>query len=608
MTTSPAPLLASARPWWRRLRWRIAATHALLVALAFLALGAYVEPLVQRRMEEHLREQLAAECRLVRAVLEAQPAQSMEPAVLRLAADSGARITVIAPSGKVLADSEAEPAHMDLHNTRIEVVDARRTGLGWSIRHSATVGQDTLYVAQSSGASAPTIRAALPLTRVRAASADLRRAIAAAAVVAAALAVLAGAWLARGVTGGLGEVTEAARQIGEGDLAARARVTTEDEVQDLAQVLNATAESLATARAGAEQSAARLRAILTHLADGVVVVSPDETIQLLNPAAALLLATDPGEARTRHLAEVVRHYELVGVVRRALRLRTLARAEVLTSDQPARTVAAAATPVEGDDGQLLGAVMALRDLTELQRLQQVRQDFIANASHELRTPVAAIRSLAETLNNGALRDPEAAPRFLRQIVANTESLAKLLDDMMALTRLEDVQHRPQPEALEVRDLLGGAAQRLAPQAEDQETRLDVEAPAGLQVWCAPDDLLTALVNLVDNAVKYAGEQNQVHLSAERAGDQVLISITDHGPGIPEADRERIFERFYRLDKGRSRALGGTGLGLSIVRHAVESNGGRVWVEAPAEGGARFVVALPAPPPASAADGTRNGRP
>ena len=160
----------------------------------------------------------------------------------------------------------------------------------------------------------------------------------------------------------------------------------------------------------------------------------------------------------------------------------------------------------------------------------------------------------------------------------------------------------------ISDLLGGAAQRLAPQAEDQETRLDVEAPAGLQVWCAPDDLLTALVNLVDNAVKYAGEQNQVHLSAERAGDQVLISITDHGPGIPEADRERIFERFYRLDKGRSRALGGTGLGLSIVRHAVESNGGRVWVEAPAEGGARFVVALPAPPPASAADGTRNGWP
>jgi len=590
------------------------------VALAFLALGAYVEPVVQRRMEGHLRDQLAGECRLVRAALAAQPSEALEPTVLRLAAASGARLTVIAPDGRVLADSQAEPAHMDPHNTRIEVVDARRTGLGWSIRHSATLGQDMLYVAESSGPEAPTIRAALPLTRVRAASASLRRAISAAAVVAAALAVLVGAWLARSITGPLGEVAQAARRVGEGDLAARARVTTEDEVRDLAQVINAMAGSLATARAGLEQSAAHLHSILTHLADGLVVVGPDETVELLNPAAALLLAVEPegdlghglgpvgqvaGPATqppaglathaTHHLAEVVRHYELVDVVRRALRLRTLARAEVLTGDQPPRTIAAAATPVEGDDGELLGAVMALRDLTALQRLQQVRQDFIANASHELRTPVAAIRSLAETLNNGALRDPEAASRFLGQIVTNTESLATLLDDMMALTRLEDVQHRSQPEALGVQELLAAAAQRVAPQAEDRGTQLEVEAPSGLEVWCAPDDLLTAVVNLVDNAVKYAGEQSRVRLSGERAGDQVLISIADNGPGIPEADRERVFERFYRLDKGRSRALGGTGLGLSIVKHAVESNGGRVWVEAAAEGGARFVVALPTPP-------------
>jgi len=231
-------------------------------------------------------------------------------------------------------------------------------------------------------------------------------------------------------------------------------------------------------------------------------------------------------------------------------------------------------------------------MAQIEHIQQVRQDFVANASHELRTPVAAIRALAETLNSGAIHDPEAAPGFLGQIVQNTENLSRLLDDMLTLARYESVEAAARRGPLSVADAMAQAAARLGPQADAKSISIGIQVPPDLQVFCREESLMEALVNLIDNAVKYTPESGRVSLAAAAINSHVQLTVTDTGPGIPAAHRQRVFERFYRVDRARSRALGGTGLGLSIVKHAVEGEGGEVWVEEGPEGGARFCIVLP----------------
>jgi two-component system phosphate regulon sensor histidine kinase PhoR len=583
-----------------RLGLKLGVGYAVLVATVMVVVGLYLTAAARASVVAELRERLAAECDLVSEIVKAQGTGRFASRARQVEQRIGARITVIAPGGKVLVDSEADPAEMDLHDTRPEVVDALAGGTGWAVRPSLTVNTNMLYVARYYGASEPIVRVAMPLSSVEGLSAGVQRAVVLAALGAGLLCVIGGFVFAGSVTRSLGHLAGVARRLGAGDLTARAHVATSDETAELSDALNGMADRLSAARGQLEEQAAHLGAILGQMADGVLAVGPDETIQVFNAAAGQLLETAPEAALGRRLAEVALNYELVEYVRRAMRLRTMERAEVCAGSDSPRVLAAVVSPVEAEDGGLVGAVLALRDMTELRRLEKVRQDFVANASHELRTPVAAIRSLAETLEGGALSDSEVAPRFLAQIVTNTEALARLLDDMMSLARLEATQYRPEPRSTEVAAAVQAAVSRLEPQASAKGIQLSMDVPEDLTVWCAEEDLLAAVVNLIDNAVKYTPEGGAVSVEGWPKGDRVLLSVTDTGPGIPESERSRIFERFYRVDKGRSRALGGTGLGLSIVKHAIESSGGRVWVESAPDGGARFTVNLSAGPSPSTA--------
>jgi two-component system phosphate regulon sensor histidine kinase PhoR len=573
--------------------WKLASGYAALIILLVVGLGLYVEQEAWRLGMDVSRRDLTARAAAVRAALEGKPAAQMDRVCRRLAQQSGARITVIAPDGKVVTDTDADTATMERHDTRPEVVDAREKGLGWALRLSSTLNTHMLYVAESEGPGLPIVRLALPLHALDEASRDVRRQVMLWALVAGLAAVLAAVWLAAGITAPLRQLTRVARRLGQGELAVRAHLSRRDEVGDLATALDSMAEGLSVTTARLEEGATRLRSILAQMADGLIVVGPDEGVQVYNSAAGEMLDVPAEQALGRQLSEVALHYDLVQFVGRAMRLRTAVRGHVTIAGEPARTLAAVVSPVESD-GRTLGAVVSLRDITEVQRLESVRRDFVANASHELRTPVASIRSLAETLEGGALRDPEAGHVFLAQIVANTENLERLLDDMMLLARLESPQYHPAPRALDLRAALTATAARLAPQARSKHIDVTVEAPEGLMAWCAEDDLMAALVNLVDNAIKYTPAGGRVELAALAEGDRVRINVTDNGPGIPESDRRRVFERFYRVDRGRARALGGTGLGLSIVKHAVDSSGGEVWAGAAPDGGARFSVVLPTP--------------
>lgn len=578
------------------LKWKVVGAYTALIGVVMFLLAAHLGDVGNEYLTRELRIDLLKQCRLAGEMVAAAGEQQLAGPVARIANMTGARVTVVAASGRVLADSEGDVGHMDPHDTRIEVVEARQEGTGWSIRHSATVGTDMMYVASCSGPKAPVVRLALPMTAVHEASAALQRAILWAALVAAILAAVAGGWLTQGMARSLDELLRVARSLGTGDLTARARLESKDETAELALALNTMADNLQTTRQGLERSAAHLRSVLGQMADGVAVVSLDERVQILNRAAGELLGIAPERAVGRRLSEVALNYDLVEFCHRALRLRTLVRDQIVSHGEPERTLALSANPILDDSGEPIGTVVSLRDITELMRLQKVRQDFVANASHELRTPVASIRALAETLEGGALEDPQASRRFVSQIVENTGSLGRLLDDMMTLARLDSLEGQPRPRPLEVLSSLQKAVSRLAPQAATKELQVTVTAPEGLAVWCSEDDFLSALVNLIDNAVKYTPPQGSIEVSGQATDKgEVRITVTDTGPGIPEEARARVFERFYRVDRSRSRALGGTGLGLSIVKHAVESSGGRVWVEAPEEGGSRFVIVLPQPP-------------
>ncbi len=584
-----------------RLRWKIAGAYAALVLVAAMCVDVSVQRTVREQMVAEIQRDLARDCGMVRMILERAERQEWGDIVRHTAIETGARVTVVDVDGTVLAESDAPPGEMPLHDTRPEIVDARLTGMGWSIRPSRTVGQEMLYVARANAPRGQVVRLAVPLTRIELASARLRRAALLAAVLAAGLGILAAIWLAGGITRDLEDLSETARRIGDGDLSARARLTGSVETARLAGTLNSMAGSLQSAGSRLEQSASRLTSILAQMADGVVVVDVDETVQIMNELATDFL--DAGEAGIgRPLAEVALNYEFCDLVRRALQLQTTVKGEVRTAGDDHRHLEVAASPVTNGRGDLVGAVAAVRDITRLKHLEKVRQDFVANAGHELRTPVAAIRSLAEALQGGAMDDPEVSHGFLSRIVSNTERLARLLEDMMELARLEDSETSAQSSSLNVRSLLSSAAGRLGPQADAKRLVVSVVAPEDLEAWAHEDSLMAALVNLVDNAVKYTPEAGRVTLVGRDTDGGVEITVTDTGPGIPLEHRERVFERFYRVDKGRSRDLGGTGLGLSIVRHAVEANDGSVWAESADEGGARFVMRLPGPPQ-SASTGT-----
>lgn len=579
------------------LKWKVAAAYSALIVLMCVGLNLVVRQTVSDAMTTRLREDLSGAARLIRAAIDrAEPGADLEDLVADLSARCNARVTLVAPNGRVLADSAADPETMEPHDTRIEIVEARQTGLAWSVRPSATVGIPMLYVAESAGPDKPTVRLAMPLSGVRHASAGITGTILTIALITALLAVLAAVWLAGGITRSLADVADVARRIGSGDMSARARVDARDETSDVAIALNTMAENLEQTRRRLQERSAYLSSVLDNMADGVIVVGTDETIQLFNPAAASLLSVAPGEALGRHINEVVKHYELRDMVRRSLRLRTLVQGEVRIAAADHRHVAAATSPVEGEDGQIVGAVASLRDITEIKHLQLVRQDFVANAGHELRTPVAAIRSLAETLHSGAISDSAAAPRFVEQIVENTVRLERLINDMMALARMEAAPVSLAPGSVNVRRLMETTLERLAPQAHEKGLHVSIEVPDDLTVWGQEDSLAAALVNLLDNAIKYTPAEGRVTLEARSINGTVELVVADTGPGIPYGDRERIFERFYRVDRARSRALGGTGLGLSIVKHAVESNRGKVWVECPDEGGSRFIIHVPASAP------------
>ena len=573
-------------------RSKLFLTHVLVVAAAIGGADAWLLGRLRGELLERLGADLAHQAELGVEALSTMPAGGEQLLAHRLGAATHARFTLIRPDGVVAGDSElddAAVARLENHAGRPEVREARAEGSGRALRFSTTIGAPLLYVAVRVGAAdAPRgfVRAAMPATRVEAVVSEVRGAVALgslfALLFAAALSLAVGGPLTRSTRA----LADAADAMAAGDLTARAHVPGADELSRLGRALGRLGDQLARELATVGEERDRLEALLGSMVEGVVVLGPDQRILLANPSARELLGMPREAPPGASLLETGRLPALFALATRALRGQRTAEELALPDG---RQILVRGTPLTGT-----GAVLVLHDLTDVRRLEAVRRDFVANVSHELRTPLAAIRGYAETLLGGAADDPARAREFSEVIERHAERLGRLLDDLLELSRLEAGRRDLAREKVLAADAGESAMELVGPKAQARGVRIENALPEAAEFVGDRGAVEQVLVNLLDNAVKFTPAGARVLLGVEPGGDpsRLRIFVRDEGIGIDAAHLPRLFERFYRVDAGRSRETGGTGLGLAIVKHLVQAQGGEVGAESAPGKGSTFWFELP----------------
>ena len=575
-----------------RLFWKLALTYLLLLVLVLLAVDVYTARALRRDYLRAAYEQLDSLARLAVA----QPPPFENPAALGAWAArlgrSGARVTVVAADGAVLADSEHDPATMENHAGRPEIRQALAQAEGRAVRYSDTVNRELVYLAFRYPRDQQTvIRLALRLAEIDAALADFRWRLWTASLVvlflAGGLSLLFSHSLARRIE----RLKEFSRRVAGGDFRPLPAEGAGDELAELARALNETAQQLEHTIGSLTEERNRSAAILGSMVEGVAVIAADERLVFCNQAFCRAVAA-AASCEGRRVAEIIREAELLALVRRVLARGEEARAEIEVRAEAPRSFMVTAAPIRADAST--GAVLVLHDISELRRLERVRRDFVANVSHEFKTPLTAIQGFAETLLGGALDDPKNSRRFLEIIREHAARLGRLTDDLMKLSLIEAGKLEMEFRAVPVADVVNPCVETARLRAAPKQLTLVVEVPGDLPpVRGDARRLQEVLQNLLDNAVQYTPAGGRIRVQAERREAEVVIAVSDTGIGIPHAEQERIFERFYRVDAARSREVGGTGLGLSIAKHLVEAHGGRLSVESDVGRGSTFRVFLPA---------------
>ena len=578
-----------------RIFLKLLAAFALVIAAATVTLDVSIrhawEGSLRQEVERNLRQKTLMFANRVSSVREltspsqtatsGSPPQLLQNIALQEAHAAGARATIIDGQGKVLADSEADPASMENHAARPEFVASLKGEVGTDTRRSRTVGVPFLYVA----APVPggSVRLAYPLSDVAAVLARVRRTLLMSSMLAFAVALvisgLAAHWTARR----LQQIVQFADRIATGDLTARIDEKSGDEIGQVAASLDKTARHLEQSFAALQTSQRQLETLLNSMQDAVIAVSVDDRVLWANQTMDKLVPQ--GTRKNALLVETVRDPDFLTAVRGASESRKVYTARA-GSILPSRTFDVTAAPMPGG-----GAVAVLRDLTETERVEKTRRDFIANVSHELRTPLTSIQGYTETLLDSAPENIHTR-EFLDIIRKSALRMSRLTEDLLTLARVESGEQRFDIQSVAPADLLQEAVQSFRELARGQNVELKVEDTATAPVGADSEAIHQVFSNLVDNALKYAASGNRLILGARPIRQGVEFYVQDFGPGIPSEHLARLFERFYRVDKARSRESGGTGLGLAIAKHIVMAHGGTIRAQSDLNHGSTFLFTLP----------------
>jgi two-component system phosphate regulon sensor histidine kinase PhoR len=510
---------------------------------------------------------------------------------------SATRLTVILPDGRVVGDSDELPQQMDNHGRRPEVLDALDGGRGVSLRYSQTLQETLRYVAvaaRSQGRTLGVVRTAVSLAAIDGALAGISTHILLAGAIVAALLAAVSLIVARRAVKPLEQLNQHAEWFARGDLGHRLPAAGTQEVDGLAGTLNKLAADLSEKLAVVVRQRNERDAILSSMVEGVLAIDADEHVLSINAAAARLLGTDAPRAAGRLLAEIVRNSDLDGLVARVLATRQPAEAEIALRDREPRFLHVHGTVFGDDPDSRPGAVLVFHDITELKRLEGVRREFVANVSHELKTPVTSIQGYVETLLDGAMNNSDDRERFLRIVAKHTERLHAILDDLLTLAQVEQERGKRQDLLTRgpIRPVLEAAVADCSASAAEKRMRLTVGGSAELAAPINASLLQQAVVNLLKNAIAYSPAGESVDVDCVDGPQDIEVRVRDRGCGIAPEHLPRIFARFYRVDKSRSRESGGTGLGLAIVKHIAQLHGGRAAVESTPGSGSTFSLFLP----------------
>jgi two-component system phosphate regulon sensor histidine kinase PhoR len=574
--------------------WHLFLAFGALILLTLGTLGGVMGSWVEAQALAQTEDRLKAEADLLQVILRLGDPAELQKKIAEISAKNNTRITVIASDGHVVADSSKDPAELDDPGHRPEIEAAEITGFGTATRYSASEQKNIMYGAlRSNVAGVAFVRVAVPISEIQAQAARLRYLVWDVAGGATLLALLLAWWLARRLTLPLQELASGAEQIAAGYYGQKVYVDRKDELGQLAATFNHMSTQLADQFAQLDEDRHQLRAVLSSMVEGVIAIDSEQSILFANERAGSMLEFATQSAAGRKLWEVVRQYAVQEMVRAAMHTDNGEAHRLEFTDASGKTLMLHVAQLPGEPTR--GAVLVFHDNTELRRLEHLRQDFVANVSHELKTPLSVITVCAETLLDGGMDDLEHRGRFLERIHEQSHRLHTLILDLLSLARIESGDQHWTLQALSVTKLAEACAERHQARTQAKKQTLVLEPPPGtptLEAWADEEALAEILDNLVDNAVKYTPEGGTIHLRWWSEGEHCIIEVKDTGIGIPEQDLPRVFERFYRVDKARSREVGGTGLGLSIVKHLVQAMQGTIRATSELGRGTTFTIRLP----------------
>ncbi|HUJ08499.1 MAG TPA: ATP-binding protein [Verrucomicrobiae bacterium] len=570
-----------------------------LLLVIYFAIRITLPPYLARQIQADLKRDAA----IVRDVFESRltAPQPDFTDINRLSHDlskrAGLRITVIAPDGTVIGESdkpESELGSIENHRNRPEVEQAIREGLGVATRHSHTIGVDLLYVAVPVGKDKleGIVRVALPLLQVQHTTAHVLRTVALSGIAVGLAAVPILFWLSRRATQPILQMREVARRVARGDFTVRAPGKVKGELGELAAALNDMSTQLETRLRELSKEKADLSGILAGMTEGVLVVGADGKVRLTNRALHRQFGIS-AEVSGKTVLEAFRNVALHELVMEVIQKGDVAGRELTFLTPNERAYELSATRLPDQTAAFSGVIVVFHDITRMRQFENTRREFVANVSHELRTPLSIIKGYVETLLDDQPADPNTARQFLETIQRHSRRLEALIADLLSISALESQQARLNLELISLHTAARSVMDELSRQAQEKSITVSLKIPEQFPPARADAQRLhQVFFNLLDNAVNYTQAGGHISITARERDGFIETAVADNGPGIAPEHLAHVFERFYRVDKARSRELGGTGLGLSIVKHIVQAHGGRVWAESELEKGSTFYFTLP----------------
>lgn len=582
-----------------KLVWHIFPAILAVTFGTLIAAGAFLANRTQQLNIDNVSADLAVRARMLEADLQKAVAERGDnlDAWCREAAElSAARITVIGPEGAVFTDSAFDHALMENHRDRPEIAAALSGKTGTSLRYSRTLQEARVYVAVpvETGLGRLALRTSLTVRRINAMVTNILWESVAGLLLLVGVAIVAALLLARRVSGPIAILQQGAERFARGQLSQPLPVPAAAELADLAISMNHMAYELNERIRLTEKQHNELQAVWTSMSEGVIAFDKDERVLNMNGAAAKLFGAEPDQARGRSLQEAVRHPDLLDLVKTLLASGAPIEGELKVLSPEERHLNCRGTVLRDPDGSRIGGLVVLNDVTRLRRLEEARKEFVANVSHEIRTPVTSIQGYGETLLDMEEDDPEMRRKFLKIIVKQAKLLTAVTEDILALSSIERTE---ETDAIElamgsVRDVLEAASALNSMTARGKSIAIHVDGSPDLKARINAPLLERAISNLISNAIQYSYPSTNVFVSCYQDDHNLILAVRDEGPGIDPVHFPRLFERFYRVDKARSRRMGGTGLGLAIVKHIAQLHQGDVAVDSVPGEGSTFYIKLP----------------